>query len=445
LQEGFPIAMNTRLLPNPPRASSHEEASVLILGGGLAGTSLAVHLEEAGFDGRVVIVDARRDFSGEARWCSWSAMPAVMEPLVSRHYHRWNVRTEDGDVQAESQSAPYQHIFAPDFFAHFHERFAREGQTELLTGHGVSGVWPQHDGARVCTRDEAGRETNWRADWVFDARGAAHSRLRQLSRPGQIYWRQSFVGLVVEFPDAVFKADEMTMMDFRVPQEAGVRFVYILPFSNKRALVEFTSFAPDAVPFEELEEVLLRWIGTHLGTHFRTQSRESGDLPMATTPLSPVIAPRVGAIGLCGGAARAATGYAFGRIQRQGQWIAQMLTTGQDPLSDGALHQLTHPPKFAALDAVFLEALGRGPRFAAQCFLGMVGRMPADSLTRFLEEQSSLSDELRLIAALPKGAFIRSAARRIVAVASAPQIAKECGVEGAATIVPTQLREGSLR
>jgi len=434
--------MNTRLLPCSPRACSQEEADVLILGGGLAGTSLAVHLEEAGYGGRVAIVDERRDFSNEARWCSWSEMPSVMQPLVSRRWHRWNVSTTEGHAQGKSEKSPYQHIYAPDFFAHFHERFARDGKTELFFGHSVSRVCSQNDGASVCTRDEEGRETNWRAKWVFDARGATHTRLKQLSRPGQIHWRQSFVGLVVEFEDAVFKADEMTLMDFRVPQKAGARFVYILPFSDKRALVEITSFAPDAAPFEELESTLLCWIQTRLGANFRTHSRESGDLPMATTPLSPVIAPRIGAIGLCGGAARAATGYAFGCIQRQGQWIAGMMAKRKDPLADGALHRLTHPPKFAALDAVFLEALGRGPDFAAQCFLRMIGRVPADSLTRFLEEQSGMADELRLIAALPKGAFIQSAARRIIAAVSAPHTRKERGEEEATTVVPAPLKGG---
>lgn len=415
--------MNT--LPDPtrisplPNAKAREEVDVLVIGGGLAGTSLAHHLETLGFGGRVAIVEARRDFSTEARWCSWGKIPDGMQGLVSHQWHRWEVRDERNTATQASKSQPYQHIYAPDFFRHFHQQFARTGRTELYLGHSTTQVTPQKNGVEVSSIDANGNLTQWRANRVFDARGLAHPRLEQprleQPRPAQkIHWRQSFAGLLVQFEEDVFDAETMTMMDFRVPQSDGVKFIYILPFSPRRALVEVTSFAPRACSRESLEPLLLRYLKEHLGGRYQTLSRESGDLPMDTARMPSRLGRNWAAIGLCGGAGRAATGYAFGRIQRQTAWIAQTLAGGGDPLEGNTLNRLTLSPKFEAFDEIFLEALGHGPKFAASCFYRLIERVGADSLTRFLEEESNAWDELQLVAALPKINFIRAATRRVL-------------------------------
>jgi hypothetical protein len=46
----------------------------------------------------------------------------------------------------------------------------------------------------------------------------------------------------------VFDPGVATFMDFRVPQEGGTCFVYVLPTDPRRALVEYTVFSPEVWP-----------------------------------------------------------------------------------------------------------------------------------------------------------------------------------------------------
>ena len=55
---------------------------------------------------------------------------------------------------------------------------------------------------------------------------------------------QHFKGLVIETKGNVFENDVPDMMNFGVPQkDAECRFMYVLPFTKNRAIVEFTVFS----------------------------------------------------------------------------------------------------------------------------------------------------------------------------------------------------------
>jgi len=49
---------------------------------------------------------------------------------------------------------------------------------------------------------------------------------------------------------------------------------------------------------------------------------------------------------------------------------------------------------------------------AERCFVEMFARVPPAALVRFLSEESSPGDDARLIAALPKRAFLEASLRR---------------------------------
>ena len=40
----------------------------------------------------------------------------------------------------------------------------------------------------------------------------------------------------------IFDEETATLMDFRVPQDEGIHFIYLLPFNSKQALVESTVY-----------------------------------------------------------------------------------------------------------------------------------------------------------------------------------------------------------
>ncbi|MEO1385612.1 MAG: lycopene cyclase family protein, partial [Bacteroidota bacterium] len=47
-------------------------------------------------------------------------------------------------------------------------------------------------------------------------------------------------GWYIQTKQSFFNPEEMILMDFRIPQDEDVRFVYVLPVSENKALIEFT-------------------------------------------------------------------------------------------------------------------------------------------------------------------------------------------------------------
>lgn len=407
-----------------PRTRNSQQTDVLILGAGLSGTSLAHYLVEAGFQGQITLLDKRIDFAREQRWCTWSEIPPSMLPLVSHSWNSWkvcaNVGGEQREARCTSHEYSYREIYAPRFFRHFHATWRDSKQVQLLLGQEIGLVEPNRDHVWVRTLDKT-----WRASWVFDTR--FHSELDDqipiVPQTRSAYFAQTFVGRVVEFERDVFTPSDAILMDFRLPQPpteygAGVHFGYVLPYSRRRALVETTAFTPSPLHRETHNSLLDCYLRTHFGTDYRMTSEEAGFVPMTSARAS-LRTPhqRVWRLGVAGGLARPSSGYAFANIQRATQSVAQQIVAqqkgAQQELDDAQV--AASSSKYRVLDDVFLEALRTSPQFAGECFMRLFERTPTDCLVRFLIEKSSLIDDCRIIAALPKLPFLTASTRCIAA------------------------------
>lgn len=390
-----------------------KHTDILILGAGCAGTLLAHHLELAGYGGHVRLVDSRVAFTREQRWCTWRPVPISLSDLVSRSWNAWAVRDDDHLHLRRSEQYAYQHIYAPDFFAHLHRGWEHDTDTRLHRGERVLGVTPDCDGVTVMTTRNL-----WRAGTVFDARHRGSGRLDESVRGARGAMCQTFLGWTIEFDRAAFDTEAATLMDFRIRGAGEVAFAYVLPFSPMRALVESTSFSVASVPASEHTTALRNYIAEVYGDDYRVVNEEAGSLPMTTAPLPCRIAPNLYALGVAGGAARASSGYAFDRIYRHTEALARALVDGS-PLA--ALDGQVVNRKYRLLDAIFLEALANGsPHFARDCFMRLFERVPPDALVRFLGEESTPVDDLHVIAALPKLNFATASIRRLLRHSLAP-------------------------
>ncbi len=403
------------------KSSPDYAPDVLILGAGCAGTRLAAHLESLSYNGRVALIDVRADFSASARWCSWSApgLPPLapdLAALVSHRWHAWQARDAARTALCQNAETFYYQIDAPSFFAHFHARWRDpNGATTLHLGERVVQISEEETGVSV----RAASGQTWRAPVVFDARHAGSGALGKLDAPGHLRLHQDFVGWIVESARPIFDPSCAVLMDFCVPQPGageGLAFAYVLPFSPTRALVESTHFGAAPLSVAAHEAALRAYLRARLGADpYRIVARERGDLPMASAVLPERLGQRTWAIGVAGGAARAASGYAFARIEAQTARLARAIVRG-DLLDGGGEARGAEKRarlKSAALDATFLEIIAHQPELARRCFVELFARVPPPVLARFLSECSSPADDARVIAALPKLPFCAATARRI--------------------------------
>lgn len=372
-----------------------KKADVLILGAGCAGTSLAHYLEDFGCGGKIVLLDSRTDFTNEQRWCGWAKLPASLASLARQSWREWTVCDEDDSITRTSENFTYRQIYAPDFFAYFHSRWQnQETPVEISLGEKVERVENRRDFVEVTTNREI-----WRANTVFDARHRGSATLQNADKTGGIYLRQTFLGWKIEFSRPVFNEKNVTLMDFRTAPTGGVNFIYVLPYSDREALIESTCFSQSPAVWVNHLQAVAEYIAANFGDDYEIKAEESGELPMTTASLPVKTDERIFAVGVAGGAARPSSGYAFHRIQRQTSEIARAIVRKEE------IPQTFAPRKYDFFDAVFLEAVARNPNSAKKSFLRMFEKVPPDALIRFLSDESSPSDDWAVISALPKMSF----------------------------------------
>ena len=104
---------------------------------------------------------------------------------------------------------------------------------------------------------------------------------------------------------------------------------------------------------------------------------------------------------------KASTGYAYARIQRDSAAIARSLIDRGHPFARPTAHR-----RQAYLDAVLLDVLAAEADRLEPTFARLFDRNPADLVLRFLDEDTSLAQEARLVLTLPPLPFLRAMARR---------------------------------
>lgn len=376
------------------------DVDVAIVGAGAAGLSLATAL--AGGRHRVLVVDRREGFQHDRTFSGFDVRRHRFSGARESTYRYVSVHDGGRDVVRACGAHPYVTIPGDVFYETALRLIGRGGNVELALGRSVSRVdgdasaaWIETDGGVV------------RARLVFDARGA----LVATPRADDVGFVQRFLGRVVETEKPIFDPDRATLMDFRVSQERGPHFVYVLPRSPREALVEDTYFA--TAPIAEADHVASvdAWLAEHRAGAVRVVREERGALPMTTATPRAHPSPRVRSIGVSGGAAKPSTGYAFAFIQREVESIARVLE--ENDLREVPRFGPTRSSASSFLDGVLLEWMSRAPGEAARVFVDLFERAPIESVARFLSEAAGPIDHARVMAAMPTGPFVRIARERL--------------------------------
>lgn len=248
------------------------------------------------------------------------------------------------------------------------------------------------DGTAVTVRDADGRVV-LRAAWVLD------SRPRPPRRPGRTSWLQHFRGWWLESPTPVFDPGRAVLMDFRTPQPArGVSFGYVLPVSDRFALVEYTEFSP-AVLGDAAYDAGLRGYAGLLGVDLaalRVREVEDGVIPMTDAPFERRPSPRVVRLGTAGGATRPSTGFTFSAMHRQAGQVAAALAAGRPPVPRPA-----YPGRHRWMDAVALRAWDSGAVGGPEFFDRLFDRNPASRVLRFLDGATGPVEDLAVMRSSP--------------------------------------------
>ena len=116
-------------------------------------------------------------------------------------------------------------------------------------------------------------------------------------------------------------------------------------------------------------------------------------------------------IGTAGGQTKASSGYTFQFIQKQSQQIVDCL------LKKESLFKLQDNPKrFHFYDNVLLDILYHHKLSEKNIFTRLFQKNKPQRVLRFLDNESSLRDELKIISSLPTWPFLKSALKQLMTI-----------------------------
>lgn len=371
----------------------------IIAGGGAAGLTMAfLLLGHENSKKNILILDKETKSLNDRTWCFWEKEENLLECIVHKTWQQAIFRSPDLDQTFNIAPYHYKMIRGLDFYEFMKSNLSAYPNL----------TWQQ---AEINSINSEGlvktSKGQYRAEWVFNS----------ILRPSDFdiprkYTQllQHFKGYVIETPHDHFNPDQFTYMDFRVPQHNDCRFGYVLPLTPKTALVEYTLFSKQLLSQADYDKGLKQYINEFLNIgKFDVLEEEFGVIPMTDFPF-PKQNGRVINIGISGGYAKPSTGYTFLRTQKILKQLSQNLLANKPPL-----YKLPHQKKrFLAYDATLLNVLGNSDYPAHKVFSGLFSKNGAQAVFKFLDEETNLKEELKIMSTTPIRTFGNSFLKQLI-------------------------------
>jgi lycopene beta-cyclase len=358
----------------------------IIAGAGLSGLLLAMELQKTSLKNkRILLIDREVKNNNDRTWCFWNDQKDFdLDEIV---YKKWNkIRFASTNSDGNYPVAPYtyQYIRGNDFYDYANKKLRGLDNVTFILGE-ITEISPE---GYVIVNNQ-----RYEAELVFNSMHEAIDEKTYASKDCY-YLLQHFKGYFLTTDRDVFDPDCATFMDFDIEQKKEARFGYILPFSNREALVEYTLFSQNLLKEEEYEQELKAYIKNKLGLeHYSVSHEEFGIVPMSTYAYGPKINGKIVHIGTRGGFVKPSSGFAFHRTFKRIKKLAQQLAkTGQVKPS-----VLEASPKYKFYDNILLSILEKDNTVTRDIFEKMFTNVPASTILRFLDEESTLLDDLRVM------------------------------------------------
>jgi lycopene beta-cyclase len=399
------------------------QTDLLIAGAGLAGLTLALELSRrpAFAQRQIVLLDRDTKTRNDRTWCFWAtdAELATLPPVVHRSWPEVEFHHPDFSRRLDVGDYHYRMVRGADFYAWAKDQLAQHPNVQWVHGEIASldagqGLVHLTDGA------------TWQAQQIFNSALTPLALLPDPvtglypQAPLSVQWApqapgrtirmlQHFKGWVIETPTPAFDPNVATLMDFRIEQHGHTRFVYVLPLSDRQALVEFTVFSPTLLDPAAYEEALRDYLAKYLKINdFKVLEEEFGVIPMTDFAFKPAVEGRVTHIGTAGGFVKGSSGYAFKRTwHKLRAFVDDWERTG---LPHAALLQSRR--RFRVYDSVFLRALNDQLAGSQAVFGGFFKSLKGHQVFRFLDEESSFGLDLRALHSVPIVPFLRAVLRQ---------------------------------
>ena len=374
----------------------------IIAGSGCAGLSLLYRLLKTPLlqDKSILVIDQDHKKSNDRTWCFWEKSPGLFESIVHAKWNKLEFLSTEFKKELNLESYTYKMIQGIDFY-NFVINYAKKFKNVSFVQETINSI--DNIDKKAVLKTTKNRYT---ANYIFNSTNLFNPKINE-----QNSLLQHFKGWIIKTEKPVFNPEIGRLMDFRVSQENGATFMYVLPTSTTEALVEYTLFSPRVLDKEVYTLELKKYIKEELAIDSYTLIHEEfGVIPMSLAKFEQNPKLNVINIGTSGGSTKASSGYTFQFIQKNIIEIINNLVEGNN---------IIHPTSFKNkyyqwVDRTLLDVLLSNKLTGKDVFTQMFQKVPVERILAFLGNESSFLEDLLIFKSFPVKPFLTSGVKQLL-------------------------------
>ena len=347
----------------------------------------------------ILLIDTDAKKTNDRTWCFWEADQSKFDKIISK---KWNYALFANDnFRKELELKPYNYnmILGLNFYNLVLDEISKHKNIEFLNQK-VTNFEELEMHCLVKTQNE-----NYTCDKVFNSILDLDLIKNQNKYP---LLQQHFIGWFIKSKEAVFNPNCATFMDFSVEQKDNTRFMYVLPTSEFEALIEYTLFSKNLLSTADYESEIENYIQKLGISEYEIGEKEQGNIPMTSYELWKHNTKNIINIGSAGGWTKASTGFTFKNTTKKSKALVKFLSTETD------FRKFHKKDKFWFYDLLFLDVLDRRNDMGSEVFSALFKKGNPSLIFKFLDEETSLWEDLQVIWKCPKGLFIKALFNRLI-------------------------------
>ena len=373
----------------------------IIAGSGCAGLSLLYKiLQTPSLQNKsILVIDKDQKKSNDRTWCFWEKNPGPFESIVYAKWNKLEFLSTDFKKELDLESYTYKMIQGIDFY-NFVINYAKKFKNVSFVQESINSI--DNIDKKAVLKTTKNRYT---ANYIFNSTNLFNPKINE-----QNSLLQHFKGWLIKTEKPVFNPEIGRLMDFRVSQENGATFMYVLPTSTTEALVEYTLFSPRVLDKEVYTLELKKYIKEELEIdNYTLIHQESGVIPMSLEKFEQNPKLNVINIGTSGGYTKASSGYTFQFIQKNIIEIINNLVEGNN-----IIQQTSFKNKYYQWsDRTLIDVLLSNKLTGKDVFTKMFQKVPVEKVLAFLGNESSFLEDFKVFTSFPVKPFLTSGIKQL--------------------------------
>ena len=373
----------------------------IIAGSGCAGLSLLYKiLQTPSLQNKsILVIDKDQKKSNDRTWCFWEKNPGPFESIVYAKWNKLEFLSTDFKKELNLESYTYKMIQGIDFY-NFVINYAKKFKNVSFVQESINSIDNIDKKAVLKTT-----KNTYTANYIFNSTNLFNPKINE-----QNSLLQHFKGWVIKTEKPVFNPEIGRLMDFRVSQENGATFMYVLPTSTTEALVEYTLFSPRVLDKEVYTLELKKYIKEELEIdNYTLIHQESGVIPMSLAKFEQNPKLNVINIGTSGGYTKASSGYTFQFIQKNIIEIINNLVEGNNIIQPTSFKN----KYYQWVDRTLIDVLLSNKLTGKYVFTQMFQKVPVERILAFLGNESSYLEDLLIFKSFPVKPFLTSGVKQL--------------------------------